>query len=146
MPDIGAEVYEPKVLVERKYRGDIYEGGEHIKARVDANFKEEANKLVSQLNESKARTNKARSAQAKAEKSLARFKGLESIAKLPKEHKDHLVGLADLKHKELKVEAENKAAREKVSRMFDEARKKLSTERDPTPPSKSKSKDNGMEM
>lgn len=139
MPSVGADVYEPQVLVKRRLLGDIYEGGEEIKERVDKQFKKEASSLISKNNEALAKVKKANSALAKSEKSLARFKGLESIAKLPKEDKDHLVELADNKLRELKEAAERAASAERVKAMMDKARE------DKKPKSNEAPKDKGME-
>ena len=82
--------------------------------------------------------------QAKAEKSLARFKGLESIAKLPQEHKDQLVELANNKLRAIKEAAEKAKSDKRVKKLMDEARELVKAKKNPQ--KQTKPNDNGMEM
>ena len=109
IPDIDAIDFHPRVTKKKLLGiGDEIEGGENIKARVMPKVKEQWKSAHAILKESKANQRKAESKQARAEKSLDRFSGMEEYTKLSQEDQQFIREQVSLLKTKRQMEAAKK--------------------------------------
>jgi len=109
IPDIDATEFEQQKLKGKKFAiTSSYESGETVKARIMPKIEEELKSAHAILQESKANQRKAESKQARAEKSLDRFSGMEEYTKLSKEDQQLIQEQVSLLKTKRKMEAVKK--------------------------------------
>ena len=89
IPDIDASEFHPRETKAGMFSKTL-EGGEEIKARIMPKFKKEMIAASDVINELHAMKAKAETAQAKAEKSLERFKGISDYTKLTEQEQQRI--------------------------------------------------------
>jgi len=108
IPKVKAEEFIPQKVGEDKKMfttKDIYESPQQIKERVMPKVEEEMKALGAMMEESTAKMRDAKSKQAKAEKSLQQFQGIEGYSSLSEEEKQFMQ--SQLKRLQVKKEMDN---------------------------------------